>query len=418
MSSIRVTTNFRDNFGTDLGDKLITKDYLMSVYPSIAQELGKTPELWAWGSNGAGQGTLGINSTISFNAITPITTFAGGTNWKQVAGGNNCIAAIKTDGTLWLWGQGSSGELGNNAAANRITPVTTFAGGTNWKQVACGNTHTAAIKTDGTLWLWGINLQGQLGDNTTITKSTPVTTFAGGTNWKQVSGGNSHTAAVKTDGTLWTWGLCNSSNKSGIVLIGALGINNTTLLNISTPVTTFAGGTNWKQVSCGQFYAAAIKTDGTLWTWGQGGSGQLGNNAAANRITPVTTFAGGTNWKQVSAFPFGSASTSAIKTDGTLWSWGFSLSLGDNTLVGKVTPVTTFAGGTNWKQVYSLGTRVSAIKTDGTLWVWGQNPSGQLGDNTTTQRCTPVTTFAGGTNWRQVGGVSDTSAAIRTSDGI
>ena len=234
-----------------------------------------------------------------------------------------------------------------------------------------------------TLWGWGYNAVLQLGDNTTVNRSTPVTTFAGGTNWKQVAGGYYHTAAVKTDGTLWTWGY-----RYNIDLI-------------STPVTTFAGGTDWKQVACGSLHTAAIKTDGTLWTWGRNSNGNLGTNEAGSRYTPVTTFAGGTNWKQVSC---GGAYTAAIKTDGTLWTWGRNSNgnLGDNTTVNRSTPVTTFAGGTNWKQVSCGYHHTAAVKTDGTLWTWGYNPFGQLGDNTTSTRCTPVQTFLGGTNWKQV----------------
>ena len=345
--------------------------------------------LWTWGRNSYGQ--LGNNTTT--NRLTPVTTLSGETNWKQVFCGDNHTAAIKTDGTLWTWGRNSYGRLGDNTTTQRNTPVTTFAGGTNWKQVAGGGYLTAAIKTDGTLWTWGRNNFGQLGNNTTTDRSTPITTFAGGTNWKQVAGGNAHTAAIKTDGTLWTWGR-NS--------YGRLGDNTT--VNRSTPVTTFAGGTNWKQVACGGYYTAAIKTDGTLWTWGNNDSGQLGDNTITTRSTPVTTFAGGTNWKQVAC---GFFHTTAIKTDGTLWTWGRNSygQLGNNTTVNRSTPVTTFAGGTNWKQVFGgLGGQyhTAAIKTDGTLWTWGLNANGRLGDNTITTRSTPVTTFAGGTNWKQV----------------
>ena len=253
--------------------------------------------LWVWGSGADGQ--LGTNDTT--DALdTPVTTFAGGTNWKQVSGGVGHTAAIKTDGTLWTWGNGSYGRLGNASTTNVSTPVTTFAGGNNWKQVSCGAQHTAAIKTDGTLWTWGRNYgglaNGMLGNNNTTDVSTPVTTFAGGNNWKQVSGGFTHTAAIKTDGTLWAWGLANS---------GQLGDRDTFSISFTfsrlTPVTTFAGGTNWKQVSCGNAHTAAIKTDGTLWTWGSGSKGQLGNAVTTIRSTPVTTFAGGTNWKQVSS---------------------------------------------------------------------------------------------------------------------
>ena len=374
------------------------ENYFVSEYFLIDQWIGD--ELWTWGNGSKGQ--LG-NNTLT-NKLTPVATFAGGTNWKQVSSGVNYCAAIKTDGTLWTWGYGTSGQLGDNPAvlitADKHTPVTTFAGGTNWKQVSAGGYHCAAIKTDGTLWTWGKATEGQLGDTTITSKSTPVTTFAGGTTWKQVSAGREHCAAIKTDGTLWTWGAGTSVQ-----------LGNNAATSKSTPVTTFAGGTNWKQVSSGSAHCAAIKTDGTLWTWGYGLSGQLGNNASTNRSTPVTTFAGGTNWKQVSA---GGYHCAAIKTDGTLWTWGrgTTVQLGTNNTTNIPTPVTTFAGGTTWKQVSTGRTHCAAIKTDGTLWTWGNGSSGQLGNNDSTNRSTPVTTFAGGTNWKQVSSSDNNCIAV------
>jgi alpha-tubulin suppressor-like RCC1 family protein len=367
--------------------------------------------LWTWGDGNPGQ--LG-NADIT-NRSTPVTTFAGGTNWEQVSCVNNHTAAIKTDGTLWTWGNGSTGQLGNTFTVNISTPVTTFAGGTNWKQVSSGGSHTAAIKTDGTLWTWGNAYDGRLGNAvTTGNKSTPVTTFAGGTTWKQVSCGSNHTTAIKTDGTLWTWG-------NGITR--QLGTDDT--INRSTPVTTFAGGTNWKQVSCGDFYTAVIKTDGTLWTWGSGSFGQLGRLLGTNVYsTPVTTFAGGTNWadtatgepEELYTVSGGNSYTLAIKTDGTLWVWGngSQVRLGTNDQTNRSTPVTTFAGGTNWKQVSSGFRHTAAIKTDGTLWTWGNGITGQLGNTFTVNISTPVTTFAGGTNWKQVSSGDFHTAAIKT----
>ena len=381
------------------------EDYFVTDYWLIDNFVGDT--LWNWGAGD--QGRLGTNNGGQQN--NPVTTFAGGTNWKQVFGGSSGTIAIKTDGTLWTWGLGTSGELGNNTNTNRSTPVTTFAGGTNWKSLSSSGyigSYNAAIKTDGSLWTWGSSLFGMLGTNNTTTRSTPVTTFAGGNNWKSLACGGGHMGAIKTDGTLWMWG------QNGT--IGPLGINfSGTDNHRNTPVTTFAGGNNWKQVSCGGGFSAAIKTDGTLWVWGNGADGRLGTNNTINRSTPVTTFAGGNDWKQVSA---GRNNTAAIKTDGSLWVWGLNNNgkLGDNTIITRSTPVTTFTGGNNWKQV-SCGGRdhTAAVKTDGTLWTWGGNVFGQLGNvSFNVDRSIPSLTTAGGNNWKSVSTGYAHTAAIKS----
>ena len=319
--------------------------------------------------------------------------------------------------TLWMWGRGGAGELGINVggdaiASRRGSPRTTFAGGTNWKQIVCSaGSHTVAVKTDGTLWTWGNNGEGQLGDNTTAaTKSTPVTTFAGGTNWKQIACGRRYTASIKTDGTLWTW---------GDVGYGVLGIlTETPANNRSTPVTTFAGGTNWRTVAGSRQFCRAIKTDGTLWIWGRNTAGQLGiNNTSTSRITPVTTFAGGNNWKFLSLSSAGYSHSAAIKTNGTLWVWGDNTTgkLGTNDVTARSTPVTTFAGGSNWKSASTGYSHSFGIKTDGTLWGFGFQDYGRaLGVNDEVSRSTPVTTLAGGTNWKQVFAGFHYTGAVRT----
>ena len=351
--------------------------------------------LWLWGDNIVGQ--LGDNTTL--DRSSPVQTISGGNNWKQISLGGATVAAIKTDGTLWLWGSNGNGQLGDNTGTTyRSSPVQTISGGTNWKQVSVGDYFVSAIKTDGSLWLWGSGSNGQLGDNTPpiIYRSSPIQTVSGGTNWKQVSCGYASVAAIKTDGTLWTWGFNTS---------GQLGDN--TVTERSSPVQTVSGGNNWKQVSAGYNFAAAIKTDGSLWLWGSNSNGQLGDNTLTNKSSPVQTISGGNNWKQVSA---GSLMTAAIKTDGSLWTWGWNFygQLGDNTRTERSSPVQTISGGNNWKQVSCVGPNnfstpyVTAIKTDGTLWNWGRNNDGFLGDNTTTDRSSPVQTITGGTNWKQV----------------
>jgi alpha-tubulin suppressor-like RCC1 family protein len=399
-----ITTRFKDEKGLDLGKTLIEKDYLISVYPNLLNQFD-TPALFGWGNN---YGALGDNTSV-FNRSSPVQTIAFGANWKQVSTGgaaySNQTAAIKTDGTLWSWGYNAYGQLGDNTVALRSSPVQTIAFGTNWKQVACGHRHTAAIKTDGTLWTWGINTYGALGDNTRTHRSSPVQTVAFGANWKQVSCGESYTAAIKTDGTLWLW---------GYNYYGSLGDNTRTYR--SSPVQTVAFGTNWKQVSCGRSTVGAIKTDGTLWLWGYNGYGVLGDNTTINRSSPSQTVAFGTNWKQVSG---GYQNTAAIKTDGTLWCWGWNYygSLGDNTSTSRSSPVQTITFATNWKSVNSSDSYTAAIKTDGTLWLWGRNSYGSLGDDTTNNRASPVQTFIGGNLWKSLAsGSSPHTFAIKDGD--
>lgn len=374
------------------------KDRFLTTTEALNCFTGK--QLWAWGTQYGG--ALGNNISSATGQSSPIQTIAGGNNWKQVSvGGRQSLlltavvtAAIKQDGTLWMWGNGEHGVLGDNTAVSKSSPVQTFAGGNNWKQVSVGASHAAAVKTDGTLWIWGVSSNGVLGDGTAASKSSPVQTISGGTNWKQVSLGCFHSAAIKTDGTLWTWGF------GGNTLGGPLGDN--TIVSKSSPVQTIAGGSNWRDVSSGALHVLAIKTDGSLWTWGSNSAGQLGNNSATNTCSPIQTISGGYNWSSISG---GGSSSAAIKTDGTLWMWGCNAygGLGDNTILNKSSPVQTISGGNSWRSVSLAQTMYmssSAIKTDGTLWTWGRNNFGQLGNNTAINRSSPIQTISGGTSWK------------------
>jgi alpha-tubulin suppressor-like RCC1 family protein len=304
--------------------------------------------LWAWGAGGNGR--LGSGSIT--NRSSPVQTSSGGTNWKQVScGAGPFTGSIKTDGTLWMWGLNTDGQLGNNTVTGVSSPIQTISSGADWKQVSVGSAHTAAVKTNGTLWLWGLGTSGQLGNNAATSRSSPVQTVSGGTNWRQVATSTNSTACIKTDGTLWTWGINGG---------GQLGDNS--IASKSSPVQTVSGGTNWKQVSAKGSHAAAIKTDGTLWLWGGNSFGALGTNNTTSRSSPVQTVSGGTNWKQVEC---GDDSTACIKTDGTLWLWGLGSNgrIGDNAATSRSSPVQTVAAGTNWKQV-SAFSHSAAVKDD------------------------------------------------------
>jgi alpha-tubulin suppressor-like RCC1 family protein len=370
-----------------------------------------------WGSNASSPGNVGYDGT-SFGSgclgdgeqyggqtTSPKQVVDKGNNWKQVEAGRLVSCGIKTDGTLWTWGRNQYGQLGDNTTSDRSSPVQIYGGGTNWKQVSKGTQHMAAIKSNGTLWSWGRNTYGYLGNNGGFngsSTSSPVQESIGGTNWKMVACGKYHSAAIKTDGTLWCWGM------GGFGALGTVGQS-----NAYTPVQTAAGGTNWKFVAAGHYNTAGIKTDGTLWVWAYNSSGQLGLGDRTVRYTPVQLGAE-TNWKMISIG--GYSRMSAIKTDGTLWSWGQNYygGLGDGTEISKSSPVQTAAGGTNWKMV-SVGwyANIAAIKTDGTAWVWGRSGSG---DGTGVSKSSPVQIYGGGTNWKHIsvgdshsGGIIDIS---------
>lgn len=369
----------------------VTTYNLDDIY--VRADFWRQGNLLNWGYNAVG--ALGIHVTT--HRSSPVQTCAGGNNWIDCASGGKWTslyqshhAGIKSDGTLWLWGFNANGQLGDNTITHRSSPVQTVAGGTNWQQVAVGKYATAALKTDGSLWTWGNNAYGQLGDNTKTHRSSPVQTVSAGTTWKKVSCGDLHMAAIKNDGSLWVWG-GNS--------VGNLGDN--TVVNKSSPVQTVTGGTTWRSVSAGNDFTASVKTDGTLWLMGFNDTGQLGDNTIVNKSSPIQTVTAGTTWKSVSA---GDKHTLAIKTDGSLWTWGrnFYGQLGDNTKTHRSSPVQTVSGGNNWVVIATGYGASASIKTDGSLWLWGYNSYGGLGDNAITNKSSPVQTVLGGTAWRKV----------------
>ena len=392
--------------GVRLDDSFFTDQNIVDQYATLSGPL------WVWGANGPAYGStdagaLGLGGDFWYESkSSPVQNMQGSTAWRQVSSGTFNIAEIRYDGTLWLSGRSFNGQLGNSQGYSNgfyqfIDLVQTISGGTDWKQVSVGGWTNGAIKTDGTLWLWGEGAGGQLGDNTVVKKSSPIQTITRGSNWKYLSLGGYEAAAIKNDGTLWLWGL-NASGQIG---------DNTTVSK-SSPIQIITGGT-WSTINLGEYNnaVAGIKTDGTLWLWGRNHFGQLGDNTTVNKSSPIQIMTGGT-WRSVDGF---NCNMAGIKTDGTLWTWGDNAygQLGDNTTVSKSSPVQTVTGGTNWKQVSCGKKHTAAIKTDGTLWIWGRNNKGQLGDNTTVNKSSPIQTMMRVNTWRQLSCGYETTAAIQ-----
>jgi alpha-tubulin suppressor-like RCC1 family protein len=240
-------------------------------------------------------------------------------------------------------------------------PVKVGVSDSGWADVSAGIDHTCAINMNGKLFCWGNNGVGQLGNNSTTDSHVPVQESTGATDWARVSAGWSHTCAIKTDRKLFCWGT-NSHNQLG---------NNSTSGYSPEPVQESTGATDWVDVSAGGGHTCAIKTNGTLFCWGYDYYGQGGDNSLfADSRVPVQESTDATDWARVSA---GGVHSCAIKTNGTVFCWGYNGGgqLGTNLIDLSSIPVQESTRATDWARVSAGDASTCAIKTNGTLFCWG-----------------------------------------------
>ena len=283
--------------------------------------------------------------------------------------GHSYTMAIRADGSLWSWGHNHSGQLGDETWPGRHLPARVRLD-TDWISVSAGDNNTIAIGVDGSLWTWGAGFGfagGQVGTDT---------------DWVSVSAGSGYKMAIRTDRSLWAWGANNH---------GQLGDGTTE--NRHAPI-QIGLDTDWASVSAGDTHTMAIRTDGSLWAWGTNISGELGDGTTEDRHTPIRIGLD-SDWVSVSAGArvgwIGASYTVAIRLDGSLWAWGsnFQGQLGDGTFENRHTPV-QIGLDTNWISVLAGGLHTTAIRADGSLWTWGGNQFGQLGNGTTNGTNFPV----------------------------
>ena len=370
--------------------------------------------------------------------------------WKQISSGDFYSIGIKYDGTLWGWGYNASYRI-DGSEINRLTPVR-IGTASNWVSVSSSATHSVAINSDGKIYAWGSNTYGQLGNGQISSSMSPVQENTYATDWASVSAGWQFTVAIKTNGEIWTWGL----NQYGQHALGTEDSDNTH----RAPSKSLDG--NWTSVSAGTFHIAAIKDDGTMWTWGKGGSGQLGHGLSTNSSVPVQENTKATNWVAVSAghlhnialnslgdiYTFGANTygqigdgssgasrvpkqlgsdknwtsvsagydmTLAKSSTSELWATGSNTygQLGDNTLEKKKILTKVDTNATNWL-ILSSGRYFNIVSnSDGELWSWGRNGFGELGTGSIDYETSPKQELLAATDWLDVGVGKDFSVGLK-----
>ncbi len=301
---------------------------------------------FSWGCNTCGP--LGDGTTV--DKSSPVSVVGGFTDWCQVDAGHNHSLGVRTNGTAWAWGQGSDGRLGDGTAVNKSSPVLVSGGFSDWCQVSVGYMHSIGVRQNRTAWAWGAGIGGQLGDNTIVDKSSPVSVVGGITDWCQVSAGECYNLGVRQGGGAWAW---------GSAINGKLGDGTT--VGKSSPVLVAGGFSDWCQVDAGNYHSLGVRQNGTAWAWGTGCRGQVGDGTTVNKSSPVLVVGGFTDWCQVSA---GFVHSIGVRQNGTLWAWGQGVGglLGDNTVVAKSSPVSVVGGFTDWCQVSAGGVHSLGIQ--------------------------------------------------------
>jgi len=349
-----------------------------------------------WGHGLLGDGGSGRSL---YGDIKPV-----GNNVVQVAGvWYRHHLTLRSDGTVWAWGQNGSGQLGDGTTTGEGTPVQ-VTGLTGVSQVAAGYFHSLALKSDGTVWAWGNNNHGQLGNGTSVGSLVPVQ-VPRLDHVTQISAGYGFSLALRSDGTVWAWGWNDKAQ---------LGAFSTPFSETPVQVEGLSHATG---ISAGFEHAVATATDGTsvltsVWAWGGNEYGQLGDGTltshGAKRVTGLPVYIAG-----ISA---GDAFTTVLSGDGAVWAWGYDTSgqLGNAPSSSPVTrPVNTIGLGSGIIQLSAGGAHVLALKSNGTVLAWGNNQFSQLGIGSQASVTGPVQ-VTGLTSATQVAAGLDVSFAIHT----
>ncbi len=400
----------RDEF-TQVGTATWSKISSGQYYTTGIQTNGT---LWSWGYNGDGQ--LGLGNTTDYNTPQQVGV---ATNWTIINNGYEHSAAINSLGKLYTWGANYDAQLvnGDTNGADVLTP-TQIGTDTDWINVQTGLYHTFAIKNTNILYVGGFNSEGELGlgydeDNNMPTAFKPAgTTFEILQPSKYLSDAGvpifalQYTLAIKSNGTLWGWGE-NSYKQLGLGA-GA---------NVSYITPQQVGVATWLAIATGTAHTVGIKSNGTLWSVGYNGQGQLGDGTTTDR-TSLTQIGVATNWTKVAC---GCVNTAAINSLGELWICGYDID-------GQCAQAGGFGGGpqtslvqestlaTDWADIICGGYHMIGIKTDGSIYAWGFNGYGQIGDGTTNNSDVPI--LIDSDSWTKITAGIHHTLGIKNNDAI
>jgi hypothetical protein len=304
--------------------------------------------------------------------------------WEKISCGTEFTLGLRSDGTLWVWGNNSNGQLGIGDTNERHIPVQ-MGGDTDWKDIAAGGFHSLALKNDGTLWAWGSNFDGAIGDGTLEERYFPIQ-IGTDNDWVSIATSWINSYAIKTNSTLYGWG----DNSMG--QLGDVSLPNQ---NVPIQITT---SSDWKKVAPGGVHVIALKNDNSLWGWGYNASGQVGVGSASTIISP-TQIGAGNNWSDISS---GFQYSAALAFDSTVWSWGFN----GNSQLGYITSLPTNIPNVipafKCRKIVAGASWCLSVKDDGTLWGWGHNGSGQIGVPTLKSQYNAPAQISSETGWRIV----------------
>lgn len=345
--------------------------------------LNQAKKVLCWGSNGFGQ--IGDGTVTNKTSPTPVT--GGIEDWASIDAGSSHVCGLREDGSLYCWGRNNAGQIGDGTTVDRSAPTLVSAG--PWESVSAGVDFTCAIKAeDHTLWCWGLGSSRQLGTGTTASSSVPVQEKLLATSWASVSAGNAYTCAVNEQNTRFCWGT-NSVGQGG----------DGTVTAINDPKALDDGTADWKRLDAGDFAACGLRGDGALWCWGDGGQGQTAQPGNEGPLTKPAQVGADTDWLSVAS---GLRFACGIRAGDRLYCWGSASrgAVGQGYVSDRTEPA--FVGdATTWARVAVQLDGGCAIREAGALWCWGRNAFEQLGDGTNVTRVEPVLIGMGKT-WSRV----------------